>query len=482
MAEGDQLSAPAARPARGSPLGWEDFRAAFGREQVVSTMLLFVFVTLCGQGAHHVMHGTLSWAGPVGVALPWAMWLFSAVMLGVVQHQVRDPSTMTLPSSYWVLSASQLMWMLWLAWFGTAGFAMLVILLLVFGSLHDTRYFYDDPKLLWLATLLWPLWLGSLLLLDLLGGPGLLDRLDAEPGRAWAAIVSSAVLAPTMFLVLRAAGVHWLALDTAVFEQGQIEKELAVARREREVVTRTCDLLESGLSAAQFSHDVRSPVSVVASCTEELNDLIEGVDEPLRADLREVLHDLSSAQQELLWMTSSLVRSLQATEVTSHPISDVVQDAVNRAATLTSGAMEPVMVLPDAQIWSSEHHVSTVANLIANGQREAPERPVEIHGEVREGGWLHLSVRDHGIDPADRPEALRRVRAALDLSRRRSEGSSAGYGVALVLAKVQLLRHGGSLAVMAPEDGRGLVVHLALPGVSAVDADPEQQLSAWGVG
>ena len=92
-----------------------------------------------------------------------------------------------------------------------------------------------------------------------------------------------------------------------------------------------------------------------------------------------------------------------------------------------------------------------------------------IRGAILDPWYYRLVVRDHGVTPEKRELALQRIRHALRLRTDRrvdgDRGEHRGYGVALMLAKVLMVRHHGWMAAAAPSEGDGVEIHLVLPRV-----------------
>jgi hypothetical protein len=92
--------------------------------------------------------------------------------------------------------------------------------------------------------------------------------------------------------------------------------------------------------------------------------------------------------------------------------------------------------------------------------------------------FVVLRVRDRGVDGAEREAALARILRLLTLGADAAvESRGAGYrglGVALVLAKLYLLRYNGALDVRAAAEGPGLQFELVLPRVHPDEIPPER--------
>jgi signal transduction histidine kinase len=100
-------------------------------------------------------------------------------------------------------------------------------------------------------------------------------------------------------------------------------------------------------------------------------------------------------------------------------------------------------------------------NLVENGLKYSPvDRPVEVRA-WREGGGIHLTVRDRGIGipPADLPHVFDRFHRAANVDARRY----AGIGLGLYICRGIVDQHGGRIWVES-EIGQGSTFHVVLPG------------------
>jgi len=104
-----------------------------------------------------------------------------------------------------------------------------------------------------------------------------------------------------------------------------------------------------------------------------------------------------------------------------------------------------------------------VDNLVENGLKySAEDSPVEVRG-WRDGGQVHITVRDHGIGiPAsDLPHIFDRFRRASNVDAR----SYAGIGLGLYICRGIAEEHGGRIWVESAV-GQGSTFHVTLPGAT----------------
>ncbi len=126
------------------------------------------------------------------------------------------------------------------------------------------------------------------------------------------------------------------------------------------------------------------------------------------------------------------------------------------------------VLVEQASVLVTAGHAASLGNLLTNGALHAPGHRLEVHGEVLDPWYYRLVIRDHGVCSAERPAALRAIRESLQLTSGRTDGearSHRGYGIALMLAKVLVVKHHGWIAASAPDRGRGIAIHLVLPRI-----------------
>jgi signal transduction histidine kinase len=156
---------------------------------------------------------------------------------------------------------------------------------------------------------------------------------------------------------------------------------------------------------------------------------------------------------------------------------DLAEDLRRGFAAVMAGheaeAAAPEIDLEDAEVEVSKDHVDSIASLMVNGALQRPDTPIEVRGRVDTGGRYTLTIRDHGVAPADRGPALERVRAGLGLHTAGAAERSPSYrgmGIGLPLCSLQLSLHGARVWAREPSEGRGLELVVQLP--SAADRNP----------
>lgn len=427
-------------------------------------------------------HGVLS---AIGFGLGW--WLpttrpaHAGSMVGVVAALVVQAPLVWLSSRLFAARRREVFWvahsamtMAFFAWLGlllweSPGFygAILAALYGVWGY-HDA-WTAGGARMRRLYLLAAPTMDFALLGLDLAGGKG--------PMWAWVN-ERPALLAFFAVQVVLTACVQWLIqwVDAEVRERdrlaaahAEVASRLAAIEREREVVQGSCELLTTGLIASKYSHDLASPLTVMRLDVETLAEVVRGMPaDPTRDRLVEIVEELHEVTEQVTGMTAGMAQAVRAPDVVA-PASVrelCAQAEVGMRAALRGHAVAvpPLEVTPDdTLVLLGRGHAGTLANLLANAALAAPGLPITVSGGVVEGRF-RLRVRDRGVSGEAREEARRRIEAMLHLQHPPDgERVRRGYGVALLLARVYLLRHGGGLDVEFPADGPGLVFVLDLP-------------------
>ncbi len=435
-----------------------------------------------------------------------AVWLFVVfhLLLLVVTRKRMDRDSEELPPHLFRLQLfNQLAWLQLLAWFAIPHLPSIGITLLVgltVGcAVRDALSRVPIRSLQVQYLLAFPAFDLVLLAMDALGGPGLLHTLAVEPGHVFQTLALQAVLIGLTQALLVLMGRTVLHHDVRLLHQERTERELALMRTEKDILGQSSVLLGQGLAASQFSHDVASPLTVIRACVEELQlmlaespyqdrdvrRILGGLD-PHRggqvadhmtswnASASQVLEDLDEYSSRIMSMTGSLARSLRGGVVAApQSVEDLVEQATEAMGTQLRSQDRTLpglkVTLEPALVQVTRAHAGSLANLMTNGVLHAPDTSLEIRGEVLDPWYYRLVVRDYGVSAEERTHALQRIRHSLRLCTdhrlNRSRGQHRGYGVALMLAKVLMVRHHGWMAAAPPDEGRGIEIHLVLPRV-----------------
>lgn len=197
---------------------------------------------------------------------------------------------------------------------------------------------------------------------------------------------------------------------------------------------------------ADVTHELRTPLQVIAGSTEAMLDGVHPRDDahlaPILAEtevmnrLLDDLRTISLAEAGVLPLhrEETDIRRLIADVAASHA-------PAARAAGISLTAADGPPLLADVDPIRI-HEV--VANLVTNALRHTPAGGSVALAARADGGWLEIVVADtgEGIDPA----ALDRV-----FDRYQRRGDSGGSGLGLTIARDLVAAHGGT--IVAESDG-----------------------------
>jgi len=214
---------------------------------------------------------------------------------------------------------------------------------------------------------------------------------------------------------------------------------------------------------ANASHELRSPLTVIAGYLDALED-----DAELPADWAAPIADMREQAARM----SQLVRDLLELSRLESGASSPMEHAVDMRALLASAkkmalAQEPrpqnidVEFDSDAQVLGEETEIeSVVGNLVTNAVRYTPpDGSVVIRWETDDNGG-HLAVVDTGIGIAEQdiPRVTERFFRADD-GRARQQG---GTGLGLAIVKHALIRHDAELEIHSRiGEGSSFICHFA---------------------
>jgi two-component system, OmpR family, phosphate regulon sensor histidine kinase PhoR len=220
---------------------------------------------------------------------------------------------------------------------------------------------------------------------------------------------------------------------------------------------------------ANVSHEIRSPLTVLAGFVETMGRL------PLTEAERQRVLILMEQQTERMQALVGDLLELAKLEGSPRPPTDrwhaagaMLRRAYADAMALSSGrhtiAIEGSETFEAAELAGSENELlSAVANLMHNAVRYTPEGGrVELLWAWRADGGAEISVTDSG--PGIAREHLPRLTERfyrVDASRARDTG---GTGLGLAIVKHVAQRHGGEIDIQS-EVGKGSVFKLVLPAL-----------------
>jgi two-component system phosphate regulon sensor histidine kinase PhoR len=214
---------------------------------------------------------------------------------------------------------------------------------------------------------------------------------------------------------------------------------------------------------ANASHELRSPLTVVAGYLDALEEDLElpaAWELPI-AEMREQTDRMSQLVRDLLELsrlesgaTSSLDHSVDIASILASARKEVLAKKVRPRKI-------DVEVGSDAKLLGEEAEIqSVVSNLVSNAVRYTPEDgSIKIRWDVDRAGG-HLSVADTGIGIAahDIPRVTERFFRADD-GRARQQG---GTGLGLAIVKHALIRHDAELEILShPGEGSSFICHFS---------------------
>jgi signal transduction histidine kinase len=463
---------------RQNPRKFDEFKRAYDLPALLSTIVVLMAITgLCHLGSW-IFVDKPSRDGTFGLLFPWLLLALSALLMFATRRALAVASPGKIPQALWLQSTVQIWWMGALVWYASTPLALIMLFVVSAAAINDARYLYDTPAARLSHLVPWLAFPPVLLGIDLAGGPGLLARYAVDPYYVKYALGGMAGMVLLLQFVISVVGRQCYETDAALWERGKLEAQLAEERREREVLRRSCDLMVQGVSAGSFSHDVASPLSLVSMAADEISELLTSRAEPrdaaeLRTNLEPALEQLRRATNRVTEMTSALARSLRKTEEPSKTSVHALLSEALEAAKLSlrryglEHVPEAMLDVADGDVFVVAGHAGALANIIVNGALQQPREALVVTGRVSNDYYYSLQVRDFGVAPSEREQALEAVRASLAIATEQSlparDAQSNRYGVALMLAKLLVVRHGGWLEVTSPDGGAGLVFGLTLP-------------------
>ncbi len=203
---------------------------------------------------------------------------------------------------------------------------------------------------------------------------------------------------------------------------------------------------------ANASHELRSPLTVVAGYLETLSS-----DPTLPAELREPLTEMRRQSDRMTQIIEDLL-TLSRLEATDDEVRGAPIDVGALVATLRKDLLArpsrpaTVEARVDGDVWlrGDESMIySAFANLVDNAAKYTPaDGSIEIRWWT-DGAGGHFAVKDtgHGIPEAHLPRLTERF-YRVDEARSRGTG---GSGLGLAIVKHVLQRHGGELSIESRE-------------------------------
>ena len=468
------------------PEAYEAQRDAFLPKNIAALVAMTTFASALAFATNRFLTGDWSTLGVWGVVASMA----TLAVASALTVATRRPLLLRQRERFWqVLTAQGAALLTWLYlvsllvddFFSILGLAALLALIF-----NDTRYLYDSP-------LLRRQYLVPAVVVDVALGLLWLLRPDAAarvvPARGGVLVFGAVQLGLVVLTqgLIVTVGRQNRDRDVRGREMQDLTRQLAVYRKEREVLERAARLMTSGLASVKFAHDVASPISALTMAVEgarvSVAQLADGADPQAREDLVEILDIAQGACDRMRAMADAHATALKRRD----PVEPVAVDALlarawkEALATLEThgerGVAEPSIELAPSSVYVTAGHASTFANLLTNGALQAIDRPLEVRGAVCDEWFYRVTIRDRGVSAELRPQALARIERALSLDDDRPTADAPkryrGYGIALGIGRVLAVRYNGWLSARAPDDGDGVEFCVVLPRVEPEEIPPE---------
>jgi signal transduction histidine kinase len=256
-------------------------------------------------------------------------------------------------------------------------------------------------------------------------------------------------------LVLRQAA-EALRMRELTDEVRQRSDELESARAEMAQRDRLAAL---GALAASVTHDLRSPLAVLAANADHLDSFPPDGSPEGRAELRSILEDNRLAIQ----MIKDVLQSLR---MSAEPSSEESRAEVRRAIGVTAGFLRADLVRAGVTLRVSVEGEPLVRvtvgevcqilmNLIANAAQASPPGGAVHVRAVREGDQVIVEVEDEGRGVPE--EERERIFAPFHTTK------TTGMGIGLVIARQLARRRGGDLTLRPTPHAQGACFVLQLP-------------------
>ncbi len=247
-------------------------------------------------------------------------------------------------------------------------------------------------------------------------------------------------------------------------EVGQLAEEFnrmaaSLAQRERRLLQME-RLATVGRMSAQVAHEIRNPLNALSLNAELLEDEIDQLEEPARAEARETLRQLQAEIDRLAAVTEgylSLARPPDPERVPAD-LGELVQRVVAFLADELAGAGIEIEIelqpdLPPVPM-DADQVRQVLLNLVRNAMEALPDGGTVRIAVARAEGGVALRVTDGGagVDPAIREQVF----DPLVTSKER------GTGLGLAIVRQIVVAHGGTVDFES-EVGEGTTFQIVLP-------------------
>ncbi len=248
---------------------------------------------------------------------------------------------------------------------------------------------------------------------------------------------------------------------TLALERADLAEEAASARISAETEGLRNTLL------ASISHDLRTPLSVIAGASSALNDSSITLDPESRRQLTTSIESKAHEMSEIISNVLDLMR-FEAGQISLHRDWETIDDLVGAALArldihLADHVVEVELPADLPAVYVDAPLVTQVlANLLENAAKYTPAGTRVIISAGPDVGSLRVFVDDTGPGlPAGDPEQL-----FAKFQRGRDESSSGGAGLGLAICRSIVNAHGGTIAAMERPGGGARFV-FTLPTVES---------------
>ncbi len=244
-------------------------------------------------------------------------------------------------------------------------------------------------------------------------------------------------------------------------ERAQLAEQAEIARVAAETESLRNTLL------ASISHDLRTPLAVIAGASSALNDPDLELNAASRRRLAASIESRAQEMAELISNVLDLMR-FEAGQVRLRrdwqTIDDLLGTALARLDSKLAGHPVEVLLPQDLPAVYVDAPLVTqlFVNLLENAARHTPDgTPIAVRAAV-DGDWLEVLVDDAGPGlPDGDPERL-----FAKFQRGREQGNTGGAGLGLAICRAIVIAHGGAIQA-GSRPGGGARFRFTLPAAES---------------